>query len=506
LVGPEARLMGHLVVASLLAPKAEQVAAELRALPKEVDLAEVRLDGFWPQVPSEEAATDDLLTVLDAASVPLLATLRPRRQGGRFEGPEPVRLNLLAAAGQAGFKLLDVELDTLVPGLVTELRRGGAGLVVSHHMGETPCRTDGLQPLQAMQDADARLDKLAFEAGAFPDALRALELAREHALRGGRPTVSTMGYGGGPIRALLALAGNQATYGHSPGLEPAVPGQPDILEIVRVWRHWGLHPSELAGKATPWFAVLGNPALHSLSPRLHNAALRAAGRPERFGSLDVPALPGSLRLLFHAAPRIGLAGASVTHPHKADAARIAACDAVAREVGAANCVRFTPEGAFATNTDATALRRLLAPLVKQGSTAAILGAGGAARAAAWALQGLGAKTTVVARNEAQGRSLAPLGASFVPWADRLALRPAVWVQATTIGLQGQASPLEGQDLRGAALVELNYASGRTALQKQAEASGCKVVDGRRVLLEQAIDAYRFWTGAEPDRKAMEAAV
>ncbi|HUR63251.1 MAG TPA: type I 3-dehydroquinate dehydratase, partial [Candidatus Thermoplasmatota archaeon] len=91
--------IGHLVVASLLAPRAADVAAELRALPREVDVAEVRLDGFWPKVPDGESATDDLLTVLDAASVPLLATLRPRRQGGRFEGPEDVRLNLLAAAG-----------------------------------------------------------------------------------------------------------------------------------------------------------------------------------------------------------------------------------------------------------------------------------------------------------------------------------------------------------------------------------------------------------------------
>jgi shikimate dehydrogenase/3-dehydroquinate dehydratase type I len=498
-------LTPHLVVASLLAPTASQVAAELRALPKEVDVAEVRLDGFWPTVPGEEAATDDLLAVLDAAPVPLLATLRPRRQGGRFEGPEAVRLGLLSAAAQAGFRLLDVELDTLVPGLATELRRSGAGLVVSQHLGESPCRTDGLQPLQAMQDADARLDKLAFEAGAFPDALRALELAREHALRGGHPTVSTMGYGGAPLRALLALAGNQATYGHSPGLEPAVPGQPDILEVVRVWRHWGLSPKELGGTARPWLAVLGNPALHSLSPRLHNAALRAAGRPERFGALDVPGSAGALRLTFHAAQRIGLAGASVTHPHKADAARIAACDEVARAVGAANCVRFTPEGAAATNTDASALRRLLAPHAKEGAKAAVLGAGGAARAAVWALRELGASVQVVARDAGQGKAAAALGATWVPWEERRSLRPAVWVQATTLGLQGHPSPLEGQDLAGAAVVELNYAAGPTALQRQAGAAGCAVVDGRAVLLEQAVDAYRFWFGKEPDRAAMERA-
>jgi shikimate dehydrogenase len=353
-----------------------------------------------------------------------------------------------------------------------------------------------------MQDADARLDKLAFEAGAFPDALRALELAREHALRGGHPSVSTMGYGGGPLRALLALAGNQATYGHSPGLEPAVPGQPDILEVVRVWRHWGVRPADLDGPAArPWLAVLGEPALHSLSPRLHNAALRAAGRPERFGSLDVPASPGALRLLFHAATRIGLVGASITHPHKADAARIATCDPIAKAVGAANCVRFGPDGATATNTDATALRRLLQGTVRPGTKVAVLGAGGAARAAVWALAGLGAKVTVVARDAAQAKAAGGAHAT-VPWESRESQRPEVWVQATTIGLQGQPSPLAGADLAGSTLVELNYAAGPTALQRQAQAAGCRVIDGRTVLLEQAVDAYRFWFGAEPDRAAM----
>lgn len=81
----------------------------------------------------------------------------------------------------------------------------------------------------------------------------------------------------------------------------------------------------------------------------------------------------------------------------------------------------------------------------------------------------------------------------------------MWVQATTIGLQGQGSPLAGHDLRGSAVVELNYAAGRTALHRDAEAAGCAIVGGRKVLLEQAVDAYRFWTGAEPDRKAMESA-
>jgi 3-dehydroquinate dehydratase/shikimate dehydrogenase len=497
-----------------MSDRVEALAKELGRLPAGVDVAEIRLDGLWPAVPDGDRATDDLLALTDAARVPLLATLRPRRHGGRFEGPEPVRLGLLAAAGRAGFSALDMELDAvLVPGVLREMRSSGAAVLVSHHAwGPAPCRDDGLRPLLGMQDAGGTLDKLAFEAGAFPDALRALELAHEHARRGGRPAVSTLGFGGAPLRALLAIAGNHATYGHSPGLAPAVPGQPSIEDALRLWQHWGLGKQDLdpqAEGARPWLAVVGAPVLHSLSPRIHNAALRSARRPERFGALQVPASTGALRLAFHIASRIGLAGASITHPHKADAARLATCDSVATAVGAANCVRFDPTGPQATNTDATALRRLLAPHVHAGQRAAVLGSGGAARAAIWALRELGATVRFASRDPAKAQAVATcLQAAWVPWERRAERDADVWVQATPLGLApGEPSPLPATRLADSPLlVELNYGSGPTALQHAAQAAGCRVVDGQTVLLEQAADAYRFWFASEPDRHAMAAAL
>lgn len=493
-------LRPHATVATLLDADVAKLVAALRTLPEGTDLAEVRLDALWPKVPDADRATDDLLALLDASPMPLLATLRPRRQGGRFEGPEDVRLSLLQAALRAGFAAADLEMDGLdTAGQVRALRDAGDVVLSTHLGGEAPCRSDGLQALLAMQDLDVAYDKFAFTASAYPDLLRALEFTRAHHLRGGRPAVSTMVHGSAPLRALLPLAGNRATYAHAPGLKPAVPGQPGLADIHAIWDHWGLTRDDLDGCAhgqAQWFAVLGTPVMHSRSPAIHNPWLRAAGRPERFGALEVPASASALRLTFHAAPRIGLVGASVTAPHKLDAARIAECDASAKAIGAANCVRIEPDGrVLGTNTDAAAVARLAKAHVGAGSSTLVLGSGGFARAATFALKQLGAHVVVAARDEAKAATFHALGATSIPWADRAQAPADAIVQATSLG---DASVLPSSSLaRKPWVLEAVYADGPTALQRAATAAGCVVMDGATLLREQARDAYRFWTGADP---------
>lgn len=501
-------LRPHTLVASILAPDTAAAVAALARMPSEVGLAEVRLDGLWPQVPDIDRATDDLLALTDTARVPLLATLRPVRQGGKFQGPEDVRLSLLQAALRAGFAAADLEVEGPDPAARIGTLRPYGAVVASSHLPDTPCRSDGMQALLAMQDLGVAYDKLAFVASAFPDLLRALEFAHAHAARGGRPSVSTLVHGGAPTRALLALAGNRATYAAAPGLPPAAPGQPSVDDLLAVWRHWGISPADLdacAAGGGHWFAVIGHPVGHSLSPRLHNAALRAAGRPERFGALDVPASASALRLAFHAAERIGLRGASITAPHKVDAARVAECDEAARAIGAANCVRIEAGGrVLATNTDASAVARLAKGHVKPGSSALVLGSGGFARAATSALKSLGAHVVVVGRDEGKAAAFHALGATLIPWADRAKAPADAIVQATPL-TDASVLPSTSLDNRPWVL-EAVYADGPTALQRAAEEAGAVVVDGRRLLLAQAEDAYRFWTGGAPDADAMRKAL
>lgn len=494
---------GHLRIASVCEPTRMQAVAALGRT--DADLVEVRLDALWPTPPEEQAATGDLIALVDAAPSSLLGTLRPLRQGGAFDGPETVRVGLLMAAARAGFAAVDIEDDHQDVARVASTLAKEARVVVSdHRFPAAPDRETGLRHLQSMQDMHALIDKIAFPCGSFADGLRALELAHAHAHRNGRPAVCPLG-GGAMLRALLPLAGNHATYGHAG--TPAVPGQPALADIEATWQHWGIGPDDLPVPADAgWYAVVGHPVGHSLSPRIHNAALRAHGSDARFGALDVPDSIGAMRLLCTVAPRLGLRGLSVTAPLKGHAHAVTAPDATAKAVGAANCVRFTPSGPESTNTDATAMARILVDAAPRDLV--VLGAGGAARAALWAAAKHGVRATFTSRDAQRAATVAAAtGAKWVPWGERETLRAQAWIQATPLGRKGDALAASPAMLEGARLaVEMVYADGETPFLRDAAALGAHTVSGHRMLIEQALDAFAFWTGKPADRTAMEGAL
>ncbi len=480
--------MTHTTIATIQANDVATVVARLKTL--SADAAEVRLDALWPTVPDAEAASDTLSALRESTDLPVIATLRPRRQGGAFDGDETVRVNLLAAAGRAGFH---VDLEADLQGLPVLVSAMDTQVTLSSHLPNAPPVEQGLTALTAMQDARATHHKLAWPIERHTDYLRALELAHVHAHRTGSPVITPMGTTVWE-RLLLALVGNRATYTHHDDETPAAPGQPSITELHDAMTHWGLTTDEL-GAPRPWFAVLGDPVAHSLSPRIHNALLRHAGRNERFGALRVPNLPGNLLATLVAAPRMGLMGASITTPWKGEAARLCKGDATVKATEAANCIRIRPGRIEATNTDATAIERLIQ---NTPGTVAILGAGGAGRAAAWACRGR--KTTIINRDEGRGRHAARIaGGAFTPWRDRRHVKADIWIQATSA-----PEAVKGTTANGASLViDLVYKDqgAPTSL-----AANCPIIDGRAFLVEQARDAYRFWTGEEPDPTVMAAAL
>ncbi|MGB1585873.1 MAG: type I 3-dehydroquinate dehydratase [Thermoplasmatota archaeon] len=467
--------------------------ADMKAgLSGDADRFELRLDALW-KTGEESHIADDLLALTETDK-PLLATLRPKRQGGAFDGPEELRLNLLAAAARAGCGQIDLEAD--LPPQAFQALRGEADLLISDHsQPSAPSRDHGLRDLQAMQDRVTVRQKLAYPCGSFLDELRALELAHAHAERRGDPAIAPMG-ASAAFRALLAIAGNQSTYGH--GGVPAFSGQPGLADIDAVWNHWGLRHDELGGR-DGWYAVLGNPVQHSLSPRIHNAMLRHHGRTERYGAMLVPDSIGAMRLLAGVATRIGLRGASITMPLKAHAATAFEGDAAVQAIGAANCARFDQADAkpAATNTDATALHRLLAGH----DSVAVIGAGGAARAAIWAAQSHGADVQLVARPGPRTDATAQAFGIKATWGQPV--EADAWVQATPLGMKGESSPVAPAEAKLA--IELVYGEQPTDFENQATRLGADVVSGRQFLIEQALDAYAFWTGREANREVMESA-
>jgi len=251
--------------------------------------------------------------------------------------------------------------------------------------------------------------------------------------------------------------------------------------------------------AAPRFGVLGWPVEHSRSPAMMAAAGLNYGllpvAPERFAE--------TVRGL-HAA---GFAGANVTIPHKEAALALAdrASD-VARAIGAANTLLLDAHTITADNTDGPGL--LLALGDARVRTALVLGAGGSARAAAWALRSMGAQVAVWNRTHERAVALAAdLGVRALR-----APQPAdVLVNCTAVGLEDpsdtfKALPLRPDDLDGyPTVVDLVYRAGGTPLVREAARRGARTVDGLEVLVRQGALSFEAWTGRAAPLVAMREA-
>lgn len=258
--------------------------------------------------------------------------------------------------------------------------------------------------------------------------------------------------------------------------------------------------------------IIGWPVSHSLSPAMHNAAFGALGLDWRYVAFPVdPARVGdALRGLAAA----GVAGLNVTIPHKR--AVLDGCSAVSpavEAIGAANTL--VPDGAggwTADNTDAPGFMRALdeaAPLALDGRTALLVGAGGAARAVAFALRARGARVRVANRTAATAAALGdPVG--FTPAALAEACRDAALVvNCTSLGLHGDDVPPElPLDALGPGHVvaDVVYRPGGTPWLHAVAARGARTVDGLGMLLHQGAAAFALWTGVEPPVAVMRAAL
>jgi shikimate dehydrogenase len=250
--------------------------------------------------------------------------------------------------------------------------------------------------------------------------------------------------------------------------------------------------------------VVGWPVAHSRSPAMQNAALAALGLSGwRYQRLPIP--PDLFTESIRALPAAGFHGVNVTVPHKHAALELAdVATQAARAIGAANTLTFTSDGIHADNTDAPGLIAAL-PTPVAGCTALVLGAGGSARAVAWALRDAGA-TRVAVFNRTAARA-AQLAADLGVDATAIIEPADVLVNCTTIGLHDpDAAPLELSRLDDyGTVVDLVYREGGTALTRGALAAGLRSVDGLEILVAQGTLSLERWTGLEPPHDVMRAA-
>jgi shikimate dehydrogenase len=265
-------------------------------------------------------------------------------------------------------------------------------------------------------------------------------------------------------------------------------------------------------------AVLGQPISHSRSPAIHTAALTELGLAGEWSYEAIEVSPAELEGRVRAMPGEGFVGANVTVPHKVVALELAdeATDA-AHAIGAANTLTFQDERIHAENTDGTGLLDSL-PEPPAGRRALVLGAGGAARAAVWALAESGADVSIWNRTPERAERLADdLGGRPVRPAVRglLSADFDLIVNATTVGMDagsaGTAPELKSLPVSADGLnerhvvVDLPYGAAETELVRIARERGATVIDGLEVLVRQGAASLRIWIGQEPPIEVMRRA-
>jgi shikimate dehydrogenase len=256
--------------------------------------------------------------------------------------------------------------------------------------------------------------------------------------------------------------------------------------------------------------VMGWPVAHSRSPRLHGYWLRRYGVDGAY--VPLPVRPADFTAALQALPKLGFAGANVTVPHKEAALRaVERATAEARRIGAVNTVVVAGDGALeGRNTDGFGFIENLRAAVRDwqatAGPAAIIGAGGAARAIAVALVDAGAPALrVVNRTVERAERLAgDIGGPVrvYHWEDRVSALTdaALLVNASSLGMTGEpALELDLAGLPTAAVVnDVVYAPLETPLLAAARARGNPVVDGLGMLLHQARPGFAAWFGVEPE--------
>ncbi|MEM9415806.1 MAG: shikimate dehydrogenase [Planctomycetota bacterium] len=500
-----------------------------RAVEEGADLVELRIDPWADQHENTAESADGLVALIRESPLPCIVTCRPAWEGGLFDGDDADRISLIEHIGAAcaghGPAYFDIELAAyqrsanvrqkvhLVadhPGQDTPRERGAGLILSSHDFEQRP--SDLLRRVADMAQAEGcRVVKVAWYARSLRDNLEAFELlAARH-----KPTVALcMGEFGLPSRILAKKFGALLTFASLGEDEETAPGQPTVRQLRQRYR-W-----DHIGPATKVYGVIGDPVAHSMSPAIHNAGFDAVGYDGVYLPMRIPPEYEHFKATVDAwlnDPRLDFCGASVTIPHKQNLLRFVAeqggpgseIEPLAARIGAANTLHKRDDGTlYASNTDYAALLDAVCDglgITREGlagQRVAVLGAGGAARAAVAGFTHYGAHVTV--HNRTPGKA-AELAEAFDAQHTTLdAFDPGaieILINCTPVGMHPDidASPIDfahrtSHIAHRPLVFDTIYNPHETKLLRDAEAAGCKTIPGVEMFVRQAAAQFALWTG------------
>ena len=458
------------------------VLAEHQALAQRgAQLVELRVDWL--------ARAPDVPRLLKNRPTPVVVTCRRREDGGKWTGTEDARRMVLRTAIISGADYVDLEDDIAksIP------RYGKTKRIVSHHdFNTTP---DDLEAIWAeMAEMNPDVIKLVTMANSPSDCIRLLKLVSEATI----PTVGfCMGEFGTASRILCGKYGAPFTYAAFSAEREVAPGILTFQEMKNLYRF------DEINRETQVFGVLGDPIGHSLSPLLHNTAMKQIG----FNGVYMP-----LRVTRDQLSRtlddfewLDVRGYSVTIPHKEAAlAKAARCEEIVRQIGAANTLSRDELGQWeADNTDFSAaldsLQLALEPGDSlEGKRILMLGAGGVARAIGLGVTRRGGVLVIASRTADRAKALAEsLACRQITWENRGAEYADILINCTPVGMHPNVdeTPFHENWMRDEMIVfDTIYNPEQTLLLKEARAHNCRTVSGIEMFVRQAAAQFQRFTG------------
>ena len=429
-----------------------------------------------------------------------IATCRRQQAGGQYQGTVQEQEALLKAAVRAGCQWVDLEIESverLGKKALKEFRP--AKVIVSYHnYRKTPPLGDIYRRLSRLP---ATAVKVSGRVNHLRDNLLIRRLLKAHSRRAPKIIGIGMGPSGLPSRLLSLRWGSLFTYASVTNHHGVAAGQLP-WDVMRT-----LYRVERTDHRTKLYGVVGSHASISLSPTMHNAAFQA----KRVNAVYLPCETANLRDFMSFAEALGLQGFSVTMPFKrAVIQQLDWLDPLARQIGACNTVALQRDNWMGWNTDAAAVIEVLTKRLRlAGSRILILGAGGAARAAAFALRAEGAEVLLAARREAATRSLArQVSAQAVSWSSANNQDVDAVINATPVGMapHTEGLPIDLSRLRVRVVFDMVYYPLETRFLAEARGRGLITISGIEMLVAQGARQFEIWTGQAAPRALMEQAV
>jgi len=466
---------------------------------KYVDIAELRVDCLDPD------ERFHIRRFPEMAGLPVILTVRRNMEGGYYVGGEGSRISLLAkglayaAADQRrNFAYVDLEEDLNVPSLEEAARTFGTRIIRSWHNMEA---VDDDLPgrIRKLRRIGDELVKVAVMPASLADVVKIYKAAKETA--GIDKILTGMGEYGVSTRILSEFLGSRFSYTSikDDDLKTIAPGQlePEVLAELYRFR-------EITTK-TKVFAVAGFPLKVTNSPLFFNTVFRM----DQADAVFIPIVADSVQSLLSLAEEIGVSGLSITVPYKEQIIPyLSERSEKSVSIGACNTLVRTPQGWMGYNSDAAGFSdSLLSYIGKKdlrGKKVTIVGAGGAAKAAAFEVHRLKGKALILNRTTAKARNLAELyGFAWAAFDSRGAVLMEKYsdiiIQATPVGMAPDIDhdPIEFYKFSGREIViDFVYEPRKTLCLKRAEQAGCKIMNGSDILHRQARYQYGFFMNRE----------